>query len=182
MAALAVLASVSFRGLSSILEAEAHVQSETRRWNDVAIAVAHMGRDLSLAVPRAVRDETGRMSAAMAIGGLPDGTQNQLLLTRLGETDSAASQSDLRRVGYRLRAGILEYLIWPATDAAPNTAPSVNAILENVASLQVRALNPDGSSSSVWPAGQRESVLPHAAEVQLVLASGERIVRIFLLR
>lgn len=182
MAVLAVLASVSFRGLSSILEAEAHVQSETRRWNDVAVALAHMSRDLSLAVPRTVRDNAGHARAAIVIGGQPDGTQGLLQLTRLGDGDGASSQGDLRRIEYRLRAGTLEYLVWPAPDQAPGAAPSVSPVLENVAGLELRALGQDGTWSSVWPAGQQASVLPRALEARIQLASGERITRLIPLR
>jgi general secretion pathway protein J len=182
MAVLAVLASVSFRGLNSILEAEAHVQSETRRWNDVAVVIAHMARDLSLAVPRAVRDDIGGVRAAMTIERAMNEAQSQLVVTRLGDGDSASPQSDLRRIGYRLRAGTLEYLVWPSTDAAPNTAPTVNPLLEDVGDVQWRALSQEGSWTSVWPAGQKANALPRAVEAQIVLAGGRRITRIFPLR
>lgn len=182
MAVLAVLASASFRGLSSILEAEAHVRSETRLWNDVAVVIAHMGRDLALAVPRTVRDDAGGARAALTIGHGSDEVQSQLMVTRLGDEDGASSQSDLRRVGYRLRAGILEYLVWPATDSAPNTVPSVNSLLEDVGDLQWRALGPDGAWTAMWPAGQKTNALPRAVEVQISLAGGKRINRIFPLR
>ena len=182
MAVLAVIASVGFRGLGSILEAEAHVRSETQRWNDVAVVVAHLSRDLSLAVPRPVRDDAGRVHAAMLINGPSDGIQGQLLITRLGDGVGASSQSDLRRIEYRLRAGTLEYLVWPATDLAPGAAPFVNPLLENVTGLQLRALSQDGSWSSVWPAGQPANALPRALEAEIVLAGGERITRLFLLR
>ena len=182
MAILALLASVSFRGLSSILEAEAHVQSETRRWNDVAVVIAQFGRDLSLAVPRPVRGSSGEVLAAMVISGPSDETRGQIVVTRLGDSDSASSQSGLRRIGYRLRAGVLEYLSWPAADSAPAAMPSVNPVLENVADLQLRALDQNGTWSVVWPAGPQANALPRAVEAQIVLAGGARITRIFPLR
>lgn len=182
MAVLAVLAAVSFRGLSSVLEAQAHVQSETRRWNDVAVLVAQMGRDLSLAVARPARDDAGRARAALIMGNLQNEAQGQLMVTRLGDGDGASSQGDLRRVGYRVRAGILEYLVWPAADAAPDTTPSVNPVLENVTDLRLRALNPDGSWTPIWPASRPAVALPRAVEAQIVFAGGERITRIFPLR
>lgn len=182
IAVLAVLASVSFRGLSSILEAEAHVQSETRRWNNVAVAIAHMSRDLSLAVPRTVRDNAGSVRSAIIVGSTPDGSQGQLQITRLGEGDNASSQGGLRRIEYRLRAGTLEYLVWPATDLAPGAAPSVSPVLENIAGLELRALGQDGTWSATWPAGQQANALPRALEARIALASGERITRLFTLR
>lgn len=182
IAALAVLASVSFRGLSSILEAEAHVQSETRRWNNVAVAIAHMSRDLSQAVPRTVRDSAGSVHASIVVGSSLDGSQGQLQITRLGDGDNASSQGDLRRIEYRLRAGTLEYLVWPATDLAPGAAPSVSPVLENVAGLELRALGQDGTWSATWPVGQQANALPRALEARIALASGERITRLFTLR
>ncbi len=182
IAVLAVLASISFRGLSSILEADAHVQSETRRWNDVAVVVAQLGRDLSLTVPRPVRGSAGEVLAAMVISGPLNETRSQIVVTRLGDSDGAPSQGGLRRIGYRLREGILEYLVWPAVDSAPEAAASVNPILENVADLKLRALDQNGSWSAVWPVGQLINVLPRAVEAQIVLAGGERITRVFPLR
>ena len=73
-------------------------------------------------------------------------------------------------------------MVWPAADAAPGTVPYVNPVLENVADLQLRALGPDGSWTSMWPAGQQAIALPRAVEAQIVFASGERITRIFPLR
>jgi hypothetical protein len=58
----------------------------------------------------------------------------------------------------------------------------VNPVLENVADLQLRALDQKGSWSAVWPAGQQTNALPRAVEAQIVLAGGERITRIFPLR
>lgn len=182
MALLAILASMSYRGLSASLEADAHVRSETRRWDDVSVAIAGLGRDLSLTIPRPVRDHSGRVRAAIAIGGPPDETQSQLLLTRLGDDDGAVSRSDLRRVGYRVRAGVLEYLIWPATDSAPDATPSISPVLENVTDLNFRALSEEGAWTTVWPGARPANSLPRAVEVQLVLAGGLRVIRLFPLR
>ena len=180
MAVLAVIASVSFRGLGSVLESESRVQTETRRWNEVAAAFAHMGRDLSLAIARPVRDSTDRVRPALVIENMADEASDQLVLTRLG--NGAASQGEMRRIGYRVREGILEYLLWPAVDAAPGTAPSATPILENVAGLQLRALNQSGSWTALWPGGLQANALPRALEAQIVLAGGERVNRVFPLR
>ena len=184
MAVLAALAAVSFRGLGSILDAESHVRSETRRWNELAIVVAHMSRDLSMAAPRTARDGTGARIAALSLEAPRRGPADQLLLTRLGDGDIGMAQADLRRVGYRLNADTrtLEYLVWPGADSAPNALPAVHAILENVAQLNLRALDADGSWSSAWPGSRPADALPRAVEAQFELAGGERITRIFVLR
>jgi hypothetical protein len=52
-------------------------------------------------------------------------------------------------------------------------------VLANVAELRLNALREDGTWMPVWPAGQP---LPRAVAVELALASGERVTRLFSLR
>ena len=176
VAVLAVLASVSFRGLNSVLDAETGVTADTRRWNDLAIVTSHLGHDLSLAVPRPVRDGTEGDRPALTVAGA------QLAFTRLGNAEGASATGELRRVAWRLREGTLEYLVWPAVDAAAGTLPAVSAVLENVADFQVRALGDDGLWYRAWPASGRGEALPRAVEVQFSLAGGARILRLFPLK
>jgi general secretion pathway protein J len=189
VAVLAVLASVSFRGLNSVLDAETGVAAETRRWNDLAIVTSHLGHDLSLAVARPVRDGADGDRPALsvhqasgALGATSVDAGAQLVLTRLGDAEGASATGELRRVAWRLREGTLEYLVWPALDAATGTLPLVSAVLENVAEFQVRALGDDGLWHRIWPASGRGEGLPRAVEVQFLLAGGARISRLFPLR
>ena len=162
IAVLAVLASLSVRGLGSILDAQARADAEARRWSDVALIAEQMSRDFSLATAAPALDSEG-----------------QLLVTRLGEADGGPAQSGVRRVGYRLRDGALEYLLWPA-DAAAGTAPQVHRALEAVAGLRFRVLDAGGSWRPI-EAGVA-GALPRAVEAQLELSPGERVTRIFPLR
>lgn len=186
VAVLAVLASVSFRGLNSVLDAETGVAAQTRRWNELAIVTSHLGHDLSLAVDRPVRDDSGGDRPALSLRQAPGATAGdagaQLALTRLGDAEGASATGKLRRVAWRLREGVLEYLVWPAVDATTGALPAVSPVLENVAELQLRALGDDGLWYSAWPATGRGLGLPRAVEVQLLLAGGARISRLFPLR
>jgi general secretion pathway protein J len=186
VAVLAVLASVSFRGLNSVLDAETGVAAETRRWNEFAIVTSHLGRDLSLAVARPVRDGSGGDRPALSVrpgsGAAGADAGAQLALTRLGDTEGAGATGELRRVAWRLRAGTLEYLAWPAVDAATGALPAVSTVLENVADFQVRALGDDGLWYGVWPARGRGEGLPRAVEIQFLLAGGARVSRLFPLK
>ncbi len=74
------------------------------------------------------------------------------------------AQSGPQTVAYRLRNGSLEYRASP--------------VLENVAAFELRALAPDGT----WGDLAKPAALPRAVEAQIVLAGGERITRVFLLR
>lgn len=186
VAVLAVLASVSFRGLNSVLDAETGVAAETRRWNELAIVTAQLGHDLSLAVNRPVRGDGDADRPALVLrpgsGAMGGDANAQLALTRLGDAESASTAGEVRRVGWRLREGTLEYLAWPAMDAASGVLPTVSAVLENVAELQLRALGEDGLWRGAWPASGAADALPRAVEVQILLAGGARISRLFALR
>jgi len=161
LAVLAVLASLSFRGLSSVLDGEAHVREQARRWSEVGILLGQLREDISSAVE----------SRGFALGASSDG---DLVLTRFAEQAGAPP----RRIGYRLREGTVQYLLFPrGLDSGP---PAVAyAVLANVADLRLSALRDDGTWVPVWPAGQP---LPRAVAVELALASGERVSRLFPLK
>ena len=161
LAVLAVLAALCFRGLTSVLDAEAHVREEARRWNEVALLLAQLREDVSSAV-----DGHG-----FALGT----TDAALALTRFAELPGAPP----RRVGYRLREGTVEYLVWPSPGAAAMQG-AAHPVLAGVADLRFSALQEDGGWAPAWPAGA--PTLPRALAVDLVLARGERITRLYPLR
>src|SRR5688500_5761761 len=112
---LALLAVMGWRGLGSVLEAQAAVQAEARRWEDVQRVMQQIGRDLSLALERPRRSPAG-----------------ELVVLRFGEDDAGAVQSGPRRVAYRVREGVLEYV-----------AAEAYTVLENVVGLELRVLGAD---------------------------------------
>jgi len=189
MAVLAVVGALGYRGLNSILDAEARLQAESRRWTDVSLLFSQLSEDLMMAVGRTARDDMDRTSPALLLSGsasVPAAGGNapmasgsaQLVVTRLGIGEGAATQSAPRRVGYRLRDGALEYLVWPDPDAAPGTAPAAYELIGDVADLQWQALDVDGRWYTDWPAARPATTLPRAVSVRIVLAPGEEITRI----
>ncbi|HEY1289627.1 MAG TPA: type II secretion system protein GspJ [Burkholderiales bacterium] len=161
LAVLAVLASLSFRGLSSVLDGEAHVREQAKRWSDVGLLLGQLREDVSSAME-------GR---GFTLG---PSTDADLIITRFADQPGAAP----RRVGYRLREGRVEYLLWPqGMDSGPPAA--AYAVLANVADMRFTALREDGTWMPVWPVGQP---LPRAVSVDLALASGEHVTRLFALR
>lgn len=164
IALLALIAAIGYRGLGSLLEAEAHVAAETRRWGDLAAVMAQIGQDLSLALER------------------PEGgAAGELVIMRLGDEDGVASHSGPRRVGYRVREGRLEYLAWPAPGSAAMAVPAVTTLLPDVHALELRALAADGSWGPLQASTGQRLALPRAVEAQLALASGARVTRLFVL-
>lgn len=162
LAVLAVLAALSFRGLSSVLDAEAHVREEARRWNEVGLLLAQLREDVSSAMQ-------GR---GLAVGSVAEA---QLVLERFGEVPGVPP----RRVGYRLREGVVEYLLWPSVPAPGAQPSSAHAVLGGVAELRFTALREDGTWTPVWPPAP---TLPRAVAVELVLVRGERVTRLYPLR
>jgi type II secretion system protein J len=179
-----VVGALGYRGLDAILGGEARLQAESRRWNDVALLFSQMSEDLTMAVSRTARDNTDRTGPALWLPGsaqaAPGGAQ--LTVTRLGIGEGAPAQSAPRRVGYRLRHGTLEYLVWPELDAAPDSVPSAYVLLGDVTDVQWQALDADGRWSAQWPAAQPATALPRAVSVRIVLAGGEQLTRILALR
>ena len=165
VAVLAVLASISFRGLSPILDTQARVQGEARRWSDTARVMEQLGRDLSLAVAAPRLEDSG-----------------ELLISRSGDDAGSPSQASPRLVAYRLRDGALEYLTWPSALAQRGTAPIASKVLEDAAALQWQALGADGVWSLLRPATGQPGASPRAIEIQITFAGGERITRLFALR
>ena len=199
IAVLAVVGALGYRGLNSVLDAEARLQAESRRWSDIALLFSQLSEDLTMAVGRTARDAadlTGPallltagaatvVDAGSAMAGASanaPGTDAQMVVTRLGIGEGAAAQSAPRRVGYRLRDGTLEYLVWPDLDAAPGTTPAAYELLDGVADLRWQALDVDGRWDSVWPANRPGSSLPRAVSVRVILADGGEITRIVPLR
>jgi general secretion pathway protein J len=182
MAVLAVLGALGFRGLSSVLEAESRLQTETRRWNDLALVFSQLGEDMIMAVERPVRELPGRTSPALSLQESTDPIHPHLVLTRLGIGEGSAAQSAPRRVGYRLREGKLEYLVWPSPDGARGVPPTAHVALEHVAAVQWQALDANGRWVNAWPAGPTASALPRAISVRLTLAGGDEVTRILALR
>jgi general secretion pathway protein J len=186
MTVLAVLAAVSFGGLTSVLEAEARVRAEAQRWSDVAVLMAQLEQDLALAVGRTVRDGAGSARPALivratAAHGSVEG-DGELVITRLGDDGESFSRSGPRRIAYRFRAGNLEYLVWPAVDSAPGTGPAAHPALQGIAGLQVSALDQEGAWWQAWPAAGSGVALPRAVAVEITLPDGARVRRVFALR
>jgi general secretion pathway protein J len=185
MAVLAILGALAFRGLDSVLDAEARLQAESRRWSDVSLLFSQLSEDLTMAVERTARDGAERTSPALRLhsaAGESAADDAQLVNTRLGIGEGAAAQSAPRRVGYRLRERTLQYLVWPAPDSAPRTTPVAYEVLDNVADLRLQALDFDGRWADEWPGARPVSALPRAVTMRIELSGGETITRIVALR
>ena len=182
IAVLAVLGALGFRGLSAVLEAESRLQAETRRLSDMALLFAQLGEDMTMAVERPVRGFAKLTSPALSLQQPADPNDPHLVLTRLGIGEGSVAQSAQRRVGYRLRDGRLEYLVWPTPDSEPGVPPAAYVALEQVAPVDWQPLDAERRWVNVWPAGPVADALPRAISMRLTLAGGDQVTRILALR
>lgn len=153
---LALLATIGWRGLDSILGAQLAVQAEMRRWSDIDRVMQQLGRDVSLAI-----------EAPKAQGG-------ELVIVRLGETDAGPAQNGPRRVGYRLRDASLEYAV-----DLPSAGVAAGKVLENVAAFDLRVLQADGTWKPLRAGSDVPGAAARALAAEITLGSGERVLRIF---
>jgi len=179
LAIFAILAGFAYRSLAAMLEAREALRDNARKWRDVAVFVSRLERDLASILPRTGHAPSGATLSPVSsvLSTEPEG--EGLALTRSGSPLQEGPLAAPQRVGYRLREGRVERLSWAALDAAPREEPVAVPILSSVQALSFRFLDmKSGDWRLAWgPAGGGQPV-PAAVEMTVVLASGERIVRL----
>ena len=185
MAALTIFALMSafaYRGLNAVANASARVEQETRKWSELALAFVNIQQSLTVVVDRPIRARDGLTSPAF-IGVRSARLEEDAIFvfTRTGFSGHRGVLADVQRVGYRLRGGQLEQMIWPALDLAPGSEPQAVPLLTGITSLLVHYVTRDGSRHAMWPLAGVDAVFPAALEMTLQLTSGEQITRLFAL-
>ncbi|MEK6243846.1 MAG: type II secretion system protein GspJ [Pseudomonadota bacterium] len=174
---LSLLALMSYRGLSAVLDARAHVSQETAIWQRVAAFCARFEQDVQLVAPRPVRSAAGSAPAWL---GRPLSTPGPRL--EFSRFASAEGVDTPRRVAYGLNENQeIELWLWPGPDVAPEALPARHAVLSGVAEIEFQYLNADLAWVGTWPTSPRDAVIPRAVRLRVVLTSGEQIVRVFAL-
>ncbi len=183
VALLALLTSMAYRGIDSMSRTSERSLAEGDRWQAVALFFERFASDVAQPARRPVRAgaETakplpewwGRL-ADEAVGS--DAAAAQLEFSR-----KSPSGRDEIRLGYRLRDGRVELLVWHVLDRAPNSLPEVYALLEDVGSLSFRHLDAAGTWQDVWPVTGGKETLPRAIAVEIRLSNGIKLHRVFAL-
>jgi general secretion pathway protein J len=175
---LSVLALMSYRGLSAVLETREHVAQETAKWRSVAAFFARFERDVQLAMPRAARTTGG---IAPAWRGIPYATaEPRLEFSRFATVEGVDTP---RRLAYRLNEKHeIELWLWPGLDIAPSAVPARYPLLTGVTRFDLSYLDAGLAWVDAWPATPTDTAIPRAIQLRLVLVSGEEIVRIFELK
>ena len=178
LAVLAVFATFAWHATASLVEGEARLVSEARRWQTLDAMYARIEADVRAAVPRAVRVPGGREHAWA--GGVDANGQSAFAFTRAGG-DPAEPGAEGVRLAYRLNGGTAEIVYWPRLDRGTGGEPVAYAIADGIARLDVRYADDDGEWTDRWPPDRREG-LPRALVVAVTLADGARLERFIVLR
>lgn len=179
----ALLAVMSYAGLSSVLRTERILDDEMERLTEIQRCVFFLGRDIRQTVDRPVRDAYGDVQPAIAGSGLLTTADSPLLeLTRNGYSNPlGVKRSTLQRVAYRIVDHTLVRDTWRVLDRAQDSQPDSVELCANINALQVRYLDPDQKWHDQWPPINPEyqgPALPLAVEVTLELDDWGDIVRL----
>jgi general secretion pathway protein J len=183
VAIFGVLSGIAYRSLNVVLDSRGRVDLENRKWRGLAALFARLEQDVAAAAPRPIRD-AGDLVAPALVGSAAAVRPNDgaIVLTRTAAQPEPAAAEPPRRLGYRLRGGVIELLTWSTLDQAPRSEPAVVAVLREVAALELRYLDRRGQWHSSWPPpgiAAAHTAVPAAVEVGVTLASGERVTRLF---
>ncbi|MBS1196331.1 MAG: ral secretion pathway protein [Proteobacteria bacterium] len=177
LALLSILSALTYRAVSGVLDAEKQVKETSRRWQDLAIFFDQLERDALQTIAKPIRDGQGAPQPEWSLRTAESAGDEALVeWTRLGDT--GVRNSDSRRVGYRLKAGKLEYLQWPVLDRAPSTVATVIPIAEKIREMRWRCLTQDGRWLEFWPMAGMNDKLPRAVEVIVILDDGSSVTRL----
>lgn len=177
VALLALLSVMAYRGLDSMMRSNDRTLAETERWRATTQLLERFAADVSQPARRPIRGAAGDLLPAWWGHALPEpaGGESQLEFSR-----KSPPGQDESRLGYRLRGGNVELLVWRVLDRAPGSKAEVYKLLTNVSALRFRHLDERGVWQDEWPQSDAEP-LPRAVAVELTLADGPTVTRIFAL-
>lgn len=175
LAIFAVLGVLSYRALAEVSTSRTRLEEGFERWRSIGRAMQHIDADLlQLVAPATSSSPTTSAQASpplLLTRAASGGAELQLL--RLDEARG------VRRVGYRLVDGRLDWLRWSGRDAFGE--PTVEPLLGNVRNVRWRFLT-GGNRVDAWPPGDRRGTLPDAVILELELPDHGTLTRFIALR
>lgn len=179
VAVFAVLATLAYGGLNTVLETSRSAQDEMARLAEVQRAMARISADIEQMANRSVRDNYGDTLAPVRVEQ-DDSLGARLEFTRAGHYNlTGEARSTLQRVAYLLRDGRLVRQSWDVLDRAQDTVPYEADLLEGVTRFEVNVLQ---AEQPVEPGGSEAAeLLPRAVEIRFELQQwGEfrRLIRV----
>lgn len=170
LAILGLLSLLAYRALDSTLRVRDKAAHEAGRWRELSFFFDRLRDDIDQPAPRGPSLATGARLPAWR------GGDSSLEIATIGHDAHL-----LRHVQYRLNAGVIELLLWPAFDAAPEAVPETHQVVGAVRSLRFRYLDRSNVWVERWPPRPSETDAPLAVLVDLTLTDDTRVSRIFAL-
>jgi len=186
LVALTILVLISvagYRGLNGVLQTRERVAEETRKWQHLSFFFSRLETDIAQAIHRPVRvSKDGIEPEWVGHSVLAGENDAELTFTRAGITDQGAEMMAPQRIAYRFERGAIVMLRWPALDIATNTQPVRYVLLDGVREFKLRYLDKTNAWQDHWPPKGLTSGTPSAVEMDITLATGEKITRDFALQ
>ena len=176
----AIISIISYRIISTLLVTKEVVTKAQNKWGELASAINRINMAINSAIPLPIRNAEGDMVAALlGKNKLNQQFDSQLELTISGRIgDPVYDTTPPRRIGFRFINGVLYEITWPVLNPTLNTTPRVDQLLHNISSFQVQYLYPDKQWRDQWPLDNTNvSYLPSGIKIDILLLSGERIIR-----
>lgn len=178
VAVLAILSTLAFQGLRTVLDSQRHYQQSAQRLQAVHRLFLWLGRDLEHAINRNIRAEYGDRLPSLQ----GDSTQPRWLeLTRTGWHNLLQQpRSSLQRVGYHWHNRTIYRDSWQVLDRAQDSNATPVELLTEVTQVQIRFLDKTATWHTQWPpALDPEQAMPKAIEITLTLPDWGTIKRLF---
>ncbi len=152
-AVAAVLATMAFTAMSEAMQNRERLRTAQQRLVQMQAAVRSLVQDFSQVAPRPVRMPVGEgYEPALAGQG---GANTVVVMTRAGWNNPAGLQrSNLQRVRYALRDGVLYRDYWTTLDSQSQPEPVQRALLEGVEAFTIRYMNDGRQWQDSWPPQQ----------------------------
>ncbi|MBS0368702.1 MAG: type II secretion system minor pseudopilin GspJ [Proteobacteria bacterium] len=181
LAIFAILGVLSYRALSEVATSRDRLEANFERWRAIGRSMQRIDTDLLQAVapgeqrgmPGGVPALSSTSTPAMILGRSANGGGPEFQFLRLDDSRG------VRRVGFRLVDGRLEWLRWSGRELLGE--PSVEPLLDNIRDLRWRFLY-NNNRLDAWPPGDRRAALPDAVILELDLPDVGTITRMIALR
>ncbi|MGD8484453.1 MAG: type II secretion system minor pseudopilin GspJ [Thioalkalispiraceae bacterium] len=179
----AVLASIAYGGLATVLNSNEHHERISDRLSALQTTYLLLQRDIEQALYRPIRNDT-----ELALPTLYSIPKEGLLFefTRSGwQNPLDMERSELQRVAYQVEDGKLLRKYWMNVDRTVNTRKHEAVIFSEFNNIQVRFLDEDNKWHPAWPPyGKNDTghTLPIAIETTIDCGDFGPVVRLFSLK
>jgi len=172
IAIFAVLGVMTWTAMAGMIRQQELTTSSMDRFRDVQHGMTLISRDLEHIRPRPIRGASHGDFLPAFQGG--SHLEMPLEFTRGGVRNPLEQpRSTLQRVAYRLEGDTLTRYSWQVLDRAPDSQHTAMPLMDDVITMQLRFLSPQGEWSEDWPPvdsgnmGGDPYLMPRAVEVRL---------------